>query len=76
VTNEEVKFALKSGCKIMHRDVAHRTAIVYDHAQAWRVAVGALGQLISLLELVDRMNCGSVTIAAVDECEIWKGEEK
>lgn len=73
MTNDEIKKALRDHCKITHHDRAHQTAIVYDHAQAWRVTVDDDGHFISTLELVDAGNHLSVTIAKADECEIWKG---
>ena len=76
MTNDEIKEALRNQCKIAHLDKTHRTAIVYDHAQAWRVTVDKFGRFISSLELVTGGNHPSVTIANADECELWEGEIK
>ena len=74
MTNDEIKQALRDRCKISHIDKAQQTFIVYDHVRAWRVTVDKFGRFISSLELVASGSTPSVTIAAADECEIWKGK--
>lgn len=75
MTNDEIKQALRERCKIKHTDRAHQTAIVYDHAQAWRVTLDKFGHFISSLELVTGGSRPSVTIANAEECELWKGQK-
>lgn len=62
MTNDEIKTALKKKQKIRHN------GIVYERAQAWRVAIDIRGEWISSLELVDREN--RLVIARADECEV------
>lgn len=76
MTNDEIKKALREKCKIAHKDKTHRTAFVYEYAQAWRVTVDQYGRFISSLELVTGGNHSSITIANADECELWEGEIK
>lgn len=73
MTNDEIKKALLSHCRVAHIiDKETGSAIVYDHAQAWRVTVDRNGHFISSLELVDAKHHSSLTIARADECEIWE----
>lgn len=70
MTNDEIKKALLLRCPIRHRNRAHETAIVYAYAQAWRVSVNYRGEFISSLELVTGGNVHSLTVAAIEECEL------
>ena len=71
MTNEEIKAALKSKCRIVYDGIA------YTRAQAWRVSVSTKGEFISSLELISqrKRNDGpgyyeTVVIAPVDKCEV------
>ena len=73
MTNEEIKKSLRERLPIRHKCKLHDTAIIYAYAQAWRVSVDKNGNFISCLELVSGSNCRSLTVAPVEECEIYKG---
>lgn len=76
MTNEEIKKALLERLPIRHNCNLHGTAIIYAYAQAWRVSVDYQGNFISCLELVSCGNRNSITVAPVEECEIYEGENK
>ena len=76
MTNDEIKKALRERLPIRHKYPLHKNAIIYHHAQAWRVSVDYQGNFISSLELVTGGNRCSVTVAPVEECEIYEGENK
>lgn len=72
MTNDEIKEALKSKCRIKHNYREHQTAIIYHHVQAWRVTVDKDGRFISSLELVTGGNRPTVITARAEDCEIWR----
>ena len=76
MTNEEIKRALRERLPIKHKYPLHQSAIIYHHAQAWRLSADRHGNFYSCLELVSGGNRCSVTVAPIEECEIYEGENK
>ena len=73
MSNEQIREALKSRCRIMY------DGIMYTRAQAWRVSVSDRGEFISSLELIERRPRSdapgwmeTVVVAPVEKCEVFR----
>ena len=77
MTNEEIRAALKSRCRIVYDGIS------YSFAQAWRVSVSPRGEYISSLELIARRKRAdglgyyeTAVVAPVEKCEVVLGKER
>lgn len=71
MTNDEIRAALKSKCRILYDGVS------YSRAVAWRVSVSPGGEFIYSLELLERRPrtdglgvMETVVVAPVEKCEV------